>query len=145
MFEFLKDYNRKKTREIFLNKLDNYSKVLHDNDYIRGYLVCLFHITLVSIPFFVIIFSNNIKLIIASQIVLILILAQHFYFDGCWMIRLERRIWKTKEWYGLWTYLFYILENLGFKLNRNSRDYIFYIVYSFILSIGFYKISKLIK
>lgn len=140
--DIFKNKNRKNIRENFINKLDNLSFCLHEDRNIRGYLVCFIHILLVSIPFFIVMFSNKIKLMIISQIILVLILLQHFYFDGCWMIRLERKIWNTKEWYGLWTYLFKIIEDVGIKLNRHSRDYIFFIVYSVILSIGFYRILK---
>lgn len=146
MFDLLEKQNRLIVRENFLNILDNITKEFTtENNYIRGYIVCLFHIFLVSVPFFFILFSNKISYVLFSQLVLFLILIQHFYFDGCWMIRLERRIWNTKDWYGLWTYLFNLIESVGFKLNRNRRDYIFYVVYSIILGIGFYRIFKILK
>lgn len=145
MFELLEINNRKKIRDKFLDNIDNATRLIHYDNHIRGYLVCFLHILLVSIPFFFIIFSNNLKIVSISQLILILILIQHFYFDGCWMIRLERKIWNTKDWYGLWTYLFKSIEYFGIKLNRNSRDNIFFIVYSFILGIGFYRIFKLLK
>ena len=145
MFDIFEKNRRREIRENFLNKLDNYSRILHNDIYIRGLLVCIFHIIIVTIPFLLIIYSNNIKYIVVSQLILLLILFQHFYFDGCWMIRLERKIWNTKEWYGLWTYLFNILEYLGITLNRNRRDNIFYIVYAGILLFGFYRIFTLKK
>lgn len=141
MFEYK---NRKNVRESFINTLADYSTILHKDEYMRGYIVCFIHILLVSIPFLFVMLSNRLKIVIISQIILLLILFQHFYFDGCWMIRLERKIWNTNEWYGLWTYLFNIIESFGYKLNRNSRDYIFFVVYSIIIGIGFYRINKLL-
>jgi len=145
MFEFLENNHRKYIRESFLNEVDKTSKKFIQDNYIRGYIFCIFHILIVLIPFLFVIFSNNLKIVIISQIILISILFQHFYFDGCWMIRLERKIWNTKEWYGLWTYLFYIIESFGIKLHRNSRDNIFFVVYSIIIGFGFYRIIKIMK
>jgi len=147
MFELFEIKNRKTNREKFISKLENATQVLHNDPYIRGYIVCFIHIILVSIPFYFVITSNSLKIIIISQIALILILLQHFYFDGCWMIRLERRLWNTNKWYGLWTYLFNTIEYFGIvdELNRNMRDNIFFIVYSIILSFGFYRIYNKIS
>lgn len=144
MYDLFRQNNRIIIRENFLNIVDNFTKTIFlDDNLKRGYIVCFFHILLVSIPFFTILFANKIKYVLFSQFILILILLQHFYFDGCWMIRLERKIWNTKEWYGLWTYLFSLIESCGFQLNRKYRDYIFYLVYSLILAIGFYRIYLL--
>lgn len=141
MYDLFERNNRLIIRENFLNIVDNFTKTIFiENNLIRGYIFCIFHIFVVSVPFLTILCSNKIKYVLFSQFILLLILIQHFYFDGCWMIRLERKIWNTKDWYGLWTYLFNFIEYIGFKLNRNSRDIIFYIVYSFILTIGFYRI-----
>jgi hypothetical protein len=72
------------------------------------------------------------------------IMVQHWYFGGCWGVRSERRIWRTKEWYGPWTSLFIFLnKTLGARITKRVHEAIFTAFAIIVLCIGTHRLTRI--
>jgi hypothetical protein len=111
---------------------------------IAGLVVFLLHTLLVGTVYYLLLWSNNKTGFLIGFALWISFVLQHLYFDGCWVVRTERFIWKAKDWYGPWTYLFNVLHEIGMPSTKSYHN-IFFILFTLVLGtitvdrlIGFY-------
>ena len=110
-----------------------------------GMLVLFFHFLIIFIVFYLLIWSSTAKMVRIGIVLWISIIIQYWYFHGCWGVKCERKIWKTKEWYGPWTAFYQYINELGFQMNKNTRDiftFLFTIITSIIAIMRYKRISK---
>lgn len=95
------------------------SSILHNNPThkraIAGAIILIIHTVVITIILWLIIWSRNKTSIALGTLLWMTIMIQHWYFGGCWGVRSERRIWRTKEWYGPWTSLFQLIDLLSYN------------------------------
>lgn len=91
-----------------------------------GGLILLIHTMVVTIIFYWMLWSDSKVLIYIGFVLWISIIAQHLFFKGCWGVRCERHVWKTKDWYGPWTSLFSALHKLGMPNKPMYHNFFFY-------------------
>jgi hypothetical protein len=56
------------------------------------------------------------------------------YFSGCVLIRIERQLWNTDKWWGIWTIFFLFIQKLGIPITKTVTEYT-YTLWSIFLSI----------
>jgi len=93
---------------------------------ISGTLIFIFHFLLGGSTLLFLIFgSKKSDFYIISMLTWIIIFILHVYFKGCIFVKLERKLWDTKNWYGPWTLPFYFIELFGIKINGKNSNIIF--------------------
>lgn len=110
-----------------------------------GWYVFCVHMLIVAIVTYLLLWSNSLTLLSLGIISWLCIVAQHMIFDGCWMVRLERRLWETKEWYGPWTPVFKTLHFLGMSNNKRTHNLIFVIFALSLTSFAFLRLREMTK
>ena len=90
-----------------------------------GFVVFLFHWIFIGIPTIYIIFGEINTIFFISCIIYVTIFLLHFYFGGCILTRIERKLWNTKKWYGPSTFIFIILEKVGINMNNKRMNYVY--------------------
>jgi hypothetical protein len=107
---------------------------LTKNNALSGFLVYFLHVGFCSIALFYIFLGDIDIFFYISVFIWLLIFAFHFYFKGCILVKLERHLWNTKEWYGPWVILFTPLKFFNIKLTKNTSENIF-VVYGILILI----------
>lgn len=145
--------NRKKNTDFFSNFIiEKLNKLTNINNTYNFYILLLFHYIIVLIPLFYCYFSFSLDYkFYISVIIVFLIFIFHFYFNGCILIRTERKLLNDKNWYGVWNFLFVPLQLIGIELNSKIINNIFIcygiltIFFIFIKILFFEEISLIIK
>ena len=125
------------------NKIINLSQKLlfklNQNNEINGIIVFILHCLIIG--FFVLnsIFGKVDHIYILGILILLCVVFFHLLFRGCILIKLERRLLNSKDWYGPWTFLFRYLDDNKIKYDKSF----IYNITAFI--IGFLIILKMIK
>lgn len=95
--------------------------------HIKFYILITFHL-LVFIPVYIIVlYSNNIGLLLAAAVVLYIQLLFNILDGGCFLMKLERKYYG-KQWYGFYTPLVWL-----FGLERAQINGLFYIFAAIVL------------
>lgn len=116
-----------------VSKVEKMALSVTNNDRrIAGLLIFIIHTFIVAIIFWLMFWNNNPKLITVGLICWIIIMLKHWYFNGCWGVKCERKIWQTKEWYGPWTSLFNILHN--HQHNHQQHQQVIFITFAIIIT-----------
>jgi hypothetical protein len=132
---------RKQITNNLLNFLVRLLKNLSANNSVNGLYVLIFHWLFLGIPLVKILFGEVDMWFMISCFVWIIIFILHIYFNGCILIRLERKLWNTKEWYGPWSGVFTLVEMCsGKKVTKDSANNMFYCWATFLF---FYVLIKL--
>ena len=131
---------RKRHTEYLTNIVESTSlRISAGNRAIAGTIVLLLHTIAVSAILWMVIWSNRRELKQLGLLLWFSVMVRHWYFGGCWLVRSERRIWRTKEWYGPWTSLF---SSLGTLANTKTSRSIIFASFAFtILVIGFSRLG----
>lgn len=145
--------NRKKNTNLLSNFIiEKLNKLTNSNSTYSFYILILFHYIIVFIPFLYFYFSFKIDYkFYISIIIIFFIFAFHFYFNGCILIRTERKILNDKNWYGIWNILFIPLQMIGVEINSKLINNIFIcygiitIFFLFIKILFFEQISLMVK
>ena len=117
--------SRKQNTKWLISNTKNILYKINPNDAINGLIVLCIHWILVGVPLVgLFIFNLNWKFYL-STFLWILILAFHFYFNGCICTRLERDLWNTKDWYGPWILPFNILQGLDVPITSALTNNIY--------------------
>lgn len=112
-----------------------------------GMLVLFFHMLILIILFFLILWSKSAKLVGIGLIIWITIIFQHLYFGGCWVLKCERKIWNTTEWYGPLTTFYQYISDLGLSGTKkicNTFTFLFTSLTSIIAIVRYKRLNKLI-
>ena len=95
------------------------------NDAISGYILCLFHWIITGIPLLYLFIGKINKLYLVSCILWVIIMSMHFYFNGCILARIEKKLWNEPKWWGPWIFLFTPLEYTGLEMTTALANNIF--------------------
>jgi len=104
------------------------------NRSVAGWNVFVIHSILVVLVYYLLLWTNSKKGFLIGLIVWISFVLQHLYFDGCWGVKSERRIWRVKDWYGPWTTLFNFLHNQGMPATKSYHN-VFFILFTIMLGV----------
>lgn len=107
--------------QFFERNLYKYTK----NNALSGFIVYIVHVGICSIAAFYIFLGKVDKIFYICVALWLLIFALHFYFKGCILVKLERHLWKTKDWYGPWSVFFFPLKYFNVELSKNTTENIF--------------------
>ena len=125
------------------NKIINLSQKLlfklNQNNEINGIIIFILHCFIIG--FFILnsIFGKVNNIYILGILILLCVVFFHLLFRGCILIKLERRLLNSKDWYGPWTFLFRYLDDNQIKYDKSF----IYNITAFI--VGFFIILKMIK
>ena len=133
---------RKKNTKNIVELVKNNAKKIISNDVICGYIIVYIHWILTGIPLYFILFGKvNIKFY-SSCFLWLMIFVAHFYFKGCIITKIEKKIWNMSKWYGPWMLLFTPIEYFGLTITPQIANNIF-LFWGFVLTIfTFYKIKS---
>ena len=85
-----------------------------------GWLLVLIHNVIVMLVLIQIFYCNS-KIEVGMGTALWLFLVScHFLFNGCILVRLERNLFESKEWYNVWYLLFYFADLIGYPLSHGN-------------------------
>jgi len=70
-------------------------------------------------------FSHDDVLIIVGSFMWLLIITMHLVFDGCFLVKIERKLLENKEWVHIWCILFNIIAFFGKKINKSEKSKIY--------------------
>ena len=123
--------------------------ILTKNNFNSAILVILIHYLFIYIISYLLFFKKN-YLFILSSLIWVIIFILNYLFNGCIIIRLERKLLNNYNWYGPWNIVIIILENI-FKIKDKKKinsilKYIYLLItilFLFYLLIKIYYINKL--
>jgi hypothetical protein len=95
------------------------------NNIINGFILVLCHWLFTGIPLIYLIIGKINILFYLSALIWAIIFIFHFYFKGCILTRIERKIWNEKKWWGPWMFLFTPLEKVGVTMTDELANMIF--------------------
>ena len=102
--------NRIKTTNLILDKSRQFLKNLNENEPVSGLVLFIFHWLFLGIPLVIILVGKINFYFGISIIIWVIVYILHFYFNGCILTKLERKLFNDKKWYGPWTFLILILD-----------------------------------
>lgn len=92
---------------------------------ISGFIVFIFHLLVCGIPG-VYLMIGDINYIYFLCIGLwLFVFWLHFYFKGCILVKTERYLWDTRDWYGPWSMIIFPLQNVGVEITKSLTENIF--------------------
>lgn len=101
---------------------------------LAGWNVFIIHTILVVIVYYLLLWGNSRIGFLVGLVLWLSFVIQHLYFDGCWAVKSERRIWRVKDWYGPWTVLFNAFHKFGMPATKPYHN-VFFILFTLILGI----------
>ena len=124
-------------------KVKEKEKKENDKKILNGFILVLFHWLLTGIPLVYLIIGKVNMYFYLSAAIWISIFIFHFYFKGCIITRIERKLWNEKKWWGPWMFLFTPLEKMGIYMTDNLANMIFNCWGSSILILMLYRITHM--
>ena len=122
---------RKKHIKPIIALCEKIKEKLGINNTYFGFLIIMNHILLVGLSVLYLILGNVNKIYFIFILFWILLLFFHFYFNGCFLTRIERHYLKDDKWYGPPTIPFLML---GYPISKDESNNFIYIC-SFIITI----------
>lgn len=92
---------------------------------LSGFIVYLLHVSIYGFAMFYIFLGKVNSIFYGCMALWAIAFALHFYFKGCILIKVERHLWSTKEWYGPWTLMFLPLQYFNIPITKSSSENIF--------------------
>ncbi len=121
---------RKKHIKHIITLCEKFKEKLGLNNTYFGFLIIVIHILLVGLSVLYLILGNVNKIYFIFIIFWILLLFFHFYFNGCFLTRIERHYLKDDKWYGPPTIPFLLV---GYPISKQEANNFIYIC-SFIIT-----------
>tara|TARA_B100001063_G_C16772048_1_gene562327 strand:+ start:3334 stop:3777 length:444 start_codon:yes stop_codon:yes gene_type:complete len=119
--------NRIKTTNLILDKSRQFLKNLNENEPVSGLVLFIFHWLFLGIPLVIILVGKINFYFGISIIIWVIVYILHFYFNGCILTKLERKLFNDKKWYGPWTFLILILDYYnGVKITKELINNVFF-------------------
>jgi len=109
-------------------------RVANNNRSIAGWNAFILHTFIVVIVYYLLLWTNSKLGFLIGLLLWLSFVLQHLYFDGCWGVKSERRIWQVKDWYGPWTALFNFLHKIGMPATKPYHN-VFFILFTIMLSV----------
>jgi len=109
-------------REEIINQLACYCEEIFGSKRRAAFYVVVGHYTVVLSAVGAIIFSNNSTIFRIAVACWAIVIFLHNVFDGCFLVRLERALFDSKKWYGIWHLFLIPLEMIGYPTTRSLLD-----------------------
>ena len=90
-----------------------------------GFIVFIFHILVCGIPGLYLIIGDINCIYFLCIALWLFVFWLHFYFKGCILVKTERYLWDTREWYGPWSMIIFPLQSLGVEITKALTENIF--------------------
>jgi|UniRef100_A0A6C0CLJ6 hypothetical protein len=108
---------------------------ISNNNKLNGFLIFIFHLLFQIFSIYILFFYPISPLFYFTFLIWILILISNYYFKGCILTKIERYLWKNKQWFGP----YYIFCNLkSWSPNKIKNMYICQII--FLITILFIRV-----
>lgn len=99
-------------------------KIISNDPKMNGFFVFLIHLFIQLVIFyFLFLYPVGVVFYIVYSI-WVIILTSIFYFHGCILTKLERKLWNTKQWHGLF-FFYYNCNDLNLNLSTTFLDNLF--------------------
>ena len=103
-----------------INGMSQYIEDLVGDKHRGGWLVVAIHnIIVVTILIQVFYCDSKIEVCMGAMIWLLLV-SCHLLFNGCFLVRLDRNLFESKEWYNVWYLLFRFADLIEYPLNHKN-------------------------
>jgi len=116
------EYKKKLVKNLSKN-IENFLFKYTKNNAISGYIVAMIHWLVMYIVYMYILLGNANIFYYLCCAFLVITYMLHIYFSGCILIRIERIIWNTDKWWGIWTLFFLFLQKLGIRITKTLTNY----------------------
>ena len=129
-------------KELINNLTENIENFLFKytkNNAISGYVVAMIHWLVMFVLYLYILLGDVNIIFYVCCIFLAITYILHNYFSGCILIRIERQMWNTDKWWGIWTMFFIFIQKLGIPITKTVTKY------TYTLWIVFMSIAILLK
>ena len=97
-------------RESIVDRMADLAEYLFGARY-AGPTVVVLHLTAVVAIVYMITVPQTLIPVAIGACLWLLILTAHLFFDGCLIVRVERRLLHDDKWYGFWTIPFGLMGN----------------------------------
>jgi len=114
---------RKKHIKLIIVLCEKFKEKLGLNNTYFGFLIIVIHILLVGLSVLYLILGNVNKNYFIFIIFWILLLFFHFYFNGCFLTRIERHFLNDDNWYGPPTIPFLLV---GYPISKEEANLVIY-------------------
>ena len=85
-----------------------------------GWLVVFIHSILTGLIFYQTLGCNSKIEVGMGAIIWLALIASNLMFDGCMLVRIERELFESKEWYNVWNILFILTDFFGYPLSHKT-------------------------
>ena len=115
---------RKKHMKYIIDQIDAIKNKIKINDTLFAYLIIVTHTIFIGcgILYLLLCKVDNIYFIFIAFWILLLFF--HFYFNGCFLTRIERYYLKNDKWYGPPTLPFLLI---GYPISKNEANNVIYV------------------
>jgi len=115
---------RKKHMKYIIDQIDAIKNKIKINDTLLAYLIIVTHTIFIGcgILYLLLCKVDNIYFIFIAFWILLLFF--HFYFNGCFLTRIERYYLKNDKWYGPPTLPFLLI---GYPISKNEANNVIYV------------------
>ncbi|MAV57154.1 MAG: hypothetical protein CMI79_06510 [Candidatus Pelagibacter sp.] len=103
-----------------INGMSQYIEDLVGDKKYGGWLVVAIH-NIIVITILTQVFYCNSKIeVCMGAMIWLLLVGCHLLFNGCILVRLERNLFESKEWYNVWHLLFSFADLIGYSLTHKN-------------------------
>ena len=123
--------------EYRVNKLDEFMNKISTDTNTKFIILSLIHYSILFVLiYYNLFFSNNIYIFSVCYFILIISIIVNLFDNGCFIMKLERK-YTGKWWYGLYTAINYLKEDI---INANSCSLLFKIICALSFLYGLYRL-----
>jgi len=110
----------KEDRDSFINGLTNHMEELAGCKKKGGWIVFSIHSLFILVIAYQVFLTNSAITVGMGAIVWITLVLFHCAFDGCFLVRLERSLFESQEWYFIWTIFPEISKMIGNQMSHSD-------------------------
>lgn len=116
--------DRKKHMKYIIDQIDAIKNKIKINDTFFAYLIIVTHTIFIGCGILYLLLCKVDKIYFIFIVFWILLLFFHFYFNGCFLTRIERYYLKNDKWYGPPTLPFLLI---GYPISKNEANNVIYV------------------
>lgn len=121
----LESSKRNYDHKSIIKAIENILFPLTNNNKLSGFIVYLFHVGICGFAMFYIFLGKVDAIFYMCLLLWAIVFGMHIYFKGCILIKTERYLWDTKEWYGPWSMMFFPLKYFSIEMSKTTSENIF--------------------
>ena len=115
---------RKKHMKYIIDQIDIIKNKIKINDTLFAYLIIVIHTIFIGCGILYLLLYRVDQIYFIFIVFWILLLFFHFYFNGCFLTRIERYYLKDDKWYGPPTLPFLLI---GYPITKKEANIVIYI------------------